>query len=58
MSKMGEIAFEIEEMLREGYKPTSIAGLLNVPIEWVYNVEEDLMQLADPRFYGPDYDEQ
>lgn len=55
---MSQIAFEIEEMLREGYKPTSIAGLLNVPIEWVYNVEEDLMQLADPRFYGPDYDEQ
>lgn len=56
MSKMGEIAMEIEDLLRQGYKPTTIAAILNVPLEWVDKAEEDLMQLANPRFYGPDYD--
>lgn len=54
---MGEIVLEIEELLREGYKATSVAGMLQIPLDWVYSVEEDLMQLANPRFYGPDYDE-
>lgn len=57
MSKMGEIVMEIEDMLRQGFKPTTIAGVLQVPVQWVYDVEEDLMQLANPRFYGPDYGE-
>lgn len=56
MSKMGELAYEIEELLRKGYKATTVAAMLNVPLEWVDNVEEDLMQLANPRSYGPDYD--
>lgn len=56
MSKMGELAYDIEEMLRKGYKPVTVAAMLNVPLEWVHSVEEDLMQLANPRFYGPDYD--
>lgn len=47
---------EIEDLLRQGYKPVTIAGMLSIPIKWVYDVEEDLMQLANPRFYGPDYD--
>ena len=54
MSKMAELAMEIEDLLREGYKPVTISAMLQIPLDWVYNVEEDLMQLADPRFYGPD----
>ena len=54
MSKMAEIAFDIEDMLMQGYKPCVIADMLNVPIQWVESTEEQVMQLADPRFYGPD----
>jgi glutamate synthase domain-containing protein 1 len=57
MSKMAEIMLDIEELLREGYKPVTVAAMLNVPVQWVYDTENNLMQLADPRFYGPDYDE-
>jgi hypothetical protein len=53
---MAEIAYEIEELLRKGFKPLTVAAMLNVPVQWVDDVEEDLMQLANPRFYGPDYD--
>jgi hypothetical protein len=54
---MAELALDIEEHLREGYKPITIAAMLNVPLNMVEDVEKDLMQLADPRFFGPDYDE-
>lgn len=57
MSRMAELALDIEEQLREGYKPITIAAMLNVPLSMVEDVEKDLMQLADPRFFGPDYDE-
>lgn len=57
MSKMAELAMEIEDLLRQGFKPVTVAEMLHVPIKWVYDVENDLMQLADPRFYGPDYGE-
>jgi len=57
MSRMAELALDIEEHLREGYKPITIAAMLNVPLNMVEDVEKDLMQLADPRFFGPDYDE-
>jgi hypothetical protein len=54
---MKELAMDIEENLRQGYKPMTIAAMLNVPLEIVEDVEKNLMQLADPRFFGPDYDE-
>lgn len=54
---MAAIMMDIEELLREGYKPVTVAAMLSVPVQWVYDTENNLMQLADPRFYGPDYDE-
>jgi hypothetical protein len=54
---MAEIALDIEDMLRQGYKPVTIAGVLHIPLKWVLDIEEDLMQLANPRFYGPDFGE-
>lgn len=57
MSKMAEIAMEIEEMLMRGEDTNTIAQALHIPLKWVLDVEEDLMQLANPRFYGPDYGE-
>ena len=53
---MAELAYEIEDLLRQGYKSITVAAMLNIPLQWVEDVEEDLMQLANPRFYGPDYD--
>ena len=54
MSKMAELAYEIEDLLRQGYKSTTVAAMLHVPLKWVHDVEDDLMALADPRSYGPD----
>ena len=57
MSKMAELAMEIEDLLRQGFKPTTVAAMLHVPLKWVEDTEEDLMHLADPRSFGPDYGE-
>jgi hypothetical protein len=35
MSKMADLDITIQEMILEGYEPTVIANVLNVPIEWV-----------------------
>lgn len=40
MSKMAELDLEIQELLDEGLRPTSVAGLLKVPLEMVYEVIE------------------
>ena len=42
MSKMAELAMEIEDMLIEGRHPTVIAGVLSVPLFMVYNVLESI----------------
>ena len=42
MSKMAELAMEIEDMLTEGRHPTVIAGVLSVPLSVVYNVLESI----------------
>ena len=57
MSRMKELAMDIEDHLRQGYKPLTIAAMMNIPVDMVEDVEKDLMLLADPNFFGPDYDE-
>ena len=57
MSRMKELAMDIEDHLRQGYKPLTIAAMMNIPVDMVEDVEKDLMQLADPHFFGPDYEE-
>jgi hypothetical protein len=42
MSKMSELALEIEELLEQGMSAKFIAVKLNVPIEMVYATEEQL----------------
>ena len=42
MSKMAELALDIEELLTEGMSPKFIAVTLNVPIEMVYDTIEQL----------------
>ena len=54
MSRMSELAFEIEDLLRQGFKATTVAAMLACPLNLVHGVEDNLMALADPRSYGPD----
>ena len=37
MSVMSELAYDIEQMFIEGYKPTTIAGLLGCELSMVYD---------------------
>lgn len=41
MSRMSEISLEIQERLERGEEPRLIALSLNVPVEWVFNYEND-----------------
>jgi hypothetical protein len=36
MSRMAELAYDIEELYIEGYSPKTISALLSCPIEIVY----------------------
>jgi hypothetical protein len=40
MSAMSNLAVEIDGKLVEGYLPVTIARLLDVPINWVYEVAD------------------
>lgn len=42
MSKMAELALDIEELLNEGISPKMVAAILEAPIEMVYGVIEQL----------------
>ena len=41
MSKMAELAYDIEQLYIEGYSPKTIAAMLECPIEIVYGWLED-----------------
>jgi len=41
MSKMAELAYDIEQLYIEGYSPKSIAVQLECPLEMVYQWLED-----------------
>lgn len=41
MSKMSNLVIIIEDMLSRRISPDSIARELNIPIEWVYNINHD-----------------
>ena len=42
MSKMGEIALEIDDMIYAGNAPEAIAKTLGVPLDWV-NAQYDVI---------------
>lgn len=44
MSKMGQIVFEIQELVEQGMSAKFIAVTLNVPIEWAYQAIEERHQ--------------
>lgn len=41
MGRMSEIAIEIQERLDHGEEPKSVANSLNIPVEWIFNFEND-----------------
>lgn len=43
MSKMADLDLQIQDMLDEGLRPVTIAGLLQVPLEMVYDVIENAL---------------
>lgn len=57
---MEDLSYEIEQLWIEGYKPVTIAALLNCPVQRVYDwlEQEDLedeeeMVSDESRSYGP-----
>ena len=53
MSQMAELAYDIEQMYIEGYKPTTIAGLLECPVDIVYDWIEANGLSAEETSYDP-----
>lgn len=58
MSKVAELAYDIEQLFIEGYSPKSIAAQLNCPLSMVYDwIEgngcdaEDEEEFEDPTDY-------
>ena len=40
MGQMSDISIDIQNMLEQGFRPATIASVLNVPLDWVYGVYE------------------
>jgi len=47
MSKLAEVAYDIEQLYIEGYRPTSIASQLDIPLSMVYDWLESCNVDAD-----------
>lgn len=53
MSKMAELDMEITDMLDDGYRPVTIASILNVPVTWIYEVAEKQQEESNTEVYSP-----
>ena len=49
MSKMAELALEIEEMAEQGFSAFSIAAKLNIPLNWAETAVEERWQLEQQK---------
>ena len=47
MGKMAELEMNIIEMLDDGKDVTTVAHVLNVPLDWVIRVQEDVFGEED-----------
>lgn len=43
MSKMAELAMEVEEMLENGHDYKVVAEVLNIPLSWVIATAEEMV---------------
>ena len=48
MSRMSQIATEIQELLQDGHKPEQVSKRLGVPLSWVYAELESIMESDEP----------
>jgi uncharacterized protein YjcR len=53
MSVMSELAYDIEQMYIEGYRPITIAGLLDCHVDLVYDWIESNGLSAEESSYDP-----
>jgi len=53
MSKLAEVAYDIEQLYIEGYRPTSIAAQLDIPLSMVYDWLEAVNVAADEEEHSP-----
>ncbi len=53
MSKMAELDMEIRTMLDDGYRPVTIASVLNVPVTWIYEVTDSDTEKSNTEVYSP-----
>jgi len=56
MSRMADLDLEIRQMLDEGLRPFSIASILNIPLEMVYEFVDAIEENDDIIEYGYDED--
>ena len=47
MSKLAEVAYDIEQLYIEGYRPVTIAAQLDIPLSLVYDWLESINASAD-----------
>jgi hypothetical protein len=63
MSKMAELAYDIEQLYIEGLHPTKICRELNIPLTMVYDwlescnvaADEDVADVPQEEIYSPYY---
>jgi len=56
MSKMAELAMEIEELYAKGYEESTIAMMLNIPVELVNGFVESFMDAEYNESMDGDFD--
>ena len=54
MSRMNELAYDIEQLFIEGYSPKTIAAQLNCPIDLVYDwIESENCDIEEDDSFDP-----
>jgi len=56
MSKMSELAMEIEQLYTQGYNEFTIATMLNIPVELVDNFVASFMEVSYNESMDGDFD--
>ena len=47
MSVMSNLSLETEAMLEQDYRPITIALILEIPVSWVYEVVDEIVDNMD-----------
>lgn len=52
MAAFSELHITVQEMLRDGWNPSAIARYMQIPIEWVLDVEDSYYCAPDADAYA------